>query len=203
MLTIVEEVKRSLAEQTSSLSWRRVTMPGLSVAWVGMNVPTVETCGRPWVWEVVTPDQYDTSARLQDDPLVLSVAHDVVIAEVLHEDHTAPVVRMQVPVRSTPESVSIPRGPGRGTPWSLRMETGWSVSALGAAAQCWIDRETPGNVRLQTPVEPHSPHRLYQLHPSINIESAAFDHLLTLGLDEAAVVTSLLSQVHEALQPYR
>lgn len=203
MLTIVEEVKRSLAEQTSSLSWRRVTMPGLSVAWVGMNVPTIETCGRPWVWEVVTPDQYDTSARLQNDPLVLSVAHDVVIAEVLHDDHTAPVVRMQVPVRRAPESVSIPQGPAQGTPWSLRMETGWSVGALGAAAQCWIDREVPGNARLQTPVEPHSPHRLYQLHPSINIESAALDHLLTLGLDEAAVVTSLLSQVHEALQPYR
>ena len=178
-------------------------MPGLSVAWVGMNVPTVETCGRPWVWEVVTPNQYDTSARLQDDPLVLSVAHDVVIAEVLHDDHTAPVVRMQVPVRHAPESISIPKGPGQGAPWSVRMETGWSVSALGTAAQCWIDRETPGTARLQTPVEPHSPHTLYQLHPSINIESAALDHLLTLGLDEAAVVTSLLSQVHEALQPYR
>ena len=203
MLTIVEEVKRSLAEQTSTLSWRRVTVPGLSVAWVGMNVPTIETGGRPWVWEVVTPDQYDTSTRLQNDPLVLSVAHDVVIAEVLHDDHNSPVVRMQVPVRHAPESVSIPRGPAKETPWSVRMETGWSVAALGTAAQCWIDRETPGGARLRTPVEPHSPHRLYQLHPSINIESAALDHLLTLGLDEAAVVTSLLSQVHEALQPYR
>lgn len=203
MLTIVEEVKRSLAEQTSSLSWRRVTMPGLSVAWVGMNVPTVETCGRPWVWEVVTPEQYDSSARLRDDPLVLPVAQDVVVAEVIHDDHPAPVVRMQVPVRQAPGTISIPRGPAAGTPWSLRMETGWSVAALGTAAQSWIDRETPGTVRLQGPAEPRSAHRLYQLHPSINIESAAFDHLLTLGLDEAAIVTSLLTQVHEALLPYR
>ncbi len=175
-------------------------MPGLAVAWVGMNVPLIETGGRPWVWEVVTPGQYENSARLQDDPLVLSVAHDVVVAEVIHPDMESPVMRMQVPVRETPEALSINHPHG---PWSVRLETGWSVGALGAAAQCWIDRETAGTVRLRTPVEPSSAHDLYQLHPAINIESAALDHLLTLGLDEAAVVTSLLSQVHEALRPYR
>lgn len=201
--TLVEEVKRSLSEQQSSLSWRRVTMPGLTVAWVGMNVPTVETGGRPWVWEVVTPEQYNTSFRLQEDPLVLSVAHDTVIAEVLHDDHSGPIVRMQVPVRQTPEVISIPRTASESGPWSVRLETGWTVEALGAAAQCWIDREAPGSARLSTPAEPVSAPQLYQLHPAINIESAAFDRLLTLDPDDAAEVTSLLSHVHDALQPYR
>jgi hypothetical protein len=41
------------------------------------------------------------------------------------------------------------------------------------------------------------------LHPAIDIESAAFDRLLTLDPDDAAVVTSLLASVHEALQPFR
>ena len=178
-------------------------MPGLAVAWVGMNVPTVETGGRPWVWEVVTPQQYNTSQRLQDDPLVLSVAHDTVVAEISHADHSGPIVRMQVPVRQAPSEVSLsrPRSPSRH--WNVRLETGWTLQALGAAAQCWIDREAPGSARLQTPAEPVSSPQLYQLHPAINIESAAFDHLLTLDPDDAAEVSSLLSQVHEALRPYR
>jgi hypothetical protein len=41
------------------------------------------------------------------------------------------------------------------------------------------------------------------LHPAIDIESAAFDRLLTLDPDDAAMVTTLLTQVHEALRPYR
>ena len=178
-------------------------MPGLSVAWVGMNVPTVETGGRPWVWEVVTPEQYNTSPRLRDDPLVLSVAHDIVIAEVVHEAHHGPIVRMQVPVRQAPSAITIPRMSSEMGGWSVRLETGWTVQALGAAAQCWIDREAPGSARLTTPAEPISAPQLYQLHPAINIESAAFDHLLTLDPDDAAEVTSLLSHVHDALQPYR
>lgn len=177
-------------------------MPGLDVAWVGMNVPLIETGGRPWVWEVVTPAQYANSARLREDPLVLPVAHDVVIAEIVREDAESVIVRMQVPVREAPGALSIPAGHPH-SPWSVRLETGWSVGALAAAAQRWLDRETAGTVRLMTPAEPDTTHDLYQLHPAINIESAALDHLLTLGLDEAAVVTSLLSQVHEALRPYR
>lgn len=178
-------------------------MPGLSVAWVGLHVPMVDTGGRPWVWEVVTPDQYERSERLQNDPLVLSVAHDVVIVEMTHVEDAHPALRMQVPVTSVPESVLLPRSVSDTHPWLVRLETGWTVQALAAAAQCWIDREVPGQPRLQVPAEPVSPPQLYQLHPAINIESAAFDHLLTLKPHEAAVVTSVLATVHDALQPYR
>jgi hypothetical protein len=200
--TIIDGVRRSLAEHQESLTWRRVTMPGLDVAWVGMNVPVLDTGGRPWVWEVVTPEQYESSTRLQEDSLVLSVAHDTVVAEVNHLDHSGPIMRMQVPVREAPAILSISPVLDPHSPWSIHLETGWTAQALGTAAQCWIDRETPG-ARLNTPEPQLAAHQRYQLHPAIDIESAAFDRLLTLDPDDAAVVTSLLSSVHDALLPYR
>lgn len=203
MQTFIEGVKRSLAEHHDALSWRRVTMPGLDIAWVGVNVPAIDTGGRPWVWEIVTPGQYEASSRLQDDPMVLPVHHDTVITEVRHLDHTGPIVRMQVPVRHAPEAISVANELTADTPWSLRMEVGWTIQALGEAAQCWIDREAPGTARLKTPQLNNSKALSYKLHPAIDIESAAFDRLLTLDLNDAAVVTSLLARVHEALQPYR
>ena len=200
---IVDDVKRSLAEHCEALAWRQVTMPELDVPWVGMNVPALDTGGRPWVWEVVTPAQYEQSLRLQEDPLVLSVAHDTVVAEINHADHTGPIMRMQVPVSDTPESITLHTGLSASSPWSIRLETGWTVQALGTAAQCWIDREAPGTATLQTPEPSISSDNRYQLNPAMEIESAAFDRLLTLKPDDAAVVTSLLRRIHAALQPYR
>ena len=194
-------MRRSLAEHPESLTWRRVTMPGLDVAWVGMNVPVIDTGGRPWVWEVVTPTQYNASTRMQDDPMVLPVAHDTVVAEVNHRDHSGPIMRMQVPVTHAPDSISLPAEPAG--PWSVSLETGWTIQALGSAAQCWIDRESTGTARLETPEPPLPARQRYQLHPAIDFESSAFDRLLTLDPDDAATVTSLLSLVHDALTPYR
>lgn len=173
------------------------------MAWVGLHVPMVDTGGRPWVWEIVTPDQYENSERLQNDPLVLSVAHDVVIVEMTHPDVTRPHLRMQVPISTVPDTVVVPRSIADAHPWAIKLETGWTAQALVAAAQQWIDREIPGQPRLQVPAAPDSAPQLYQLHPAINIESAAFDHLLTLDSHDAAVVTSVLAAVHDALQPYR
>lgn len=203
MQPIVEDVKRSLAQQSDSLAWRQVTMPDLDVPWVGMNVPALDTGGRPWVWEVVTPEQYAASVRLQQDPLVLPVAHDTVVAEINHIDSTGPIMRMQMPVRQTPSSVVVHTGLSASSPWSVRLETGWTAQALGTAAQCWIDREAPGTATLRTPEPNISSDNLYQLNPSMDIESAAFDHLLTLNPDDAAVVTSLLRRVQAALRPFR
>lgn len=200
--TFVEGVKRSLAQQHDTMTWRKVTMPGLDVAWAGMNVPSIDTGGRPWVWEFVTPAQYETSGRLQDDPMVLPVEHDAVVVHVRHVDRDDAIVRMQVPVRGSLSAVELPIAPVVG-PWSVSLEAGWTVQALGGAAQCWIERETNATARLDTPAPRPAAHPLYKLHPAIDIESAAFDRLLTLGPDEAAVVTSLLGRVHDALQPWR
>lgn len=203
MHTFVDGVKRSLNEHTHPLSWRRVTLPELDVAWVGMNVPSIDTGGRPWVWEVVTPAQYEASTRLQEDPMVLSVAQDTVVVEITHADMLGTTMRMQVPVSRTPEGIHLDVDDERGSSWTIRLETGWSAQSLGAAAQCWIDREAPGAPRIETPAPLLRATQRYALHPSIDIESTAFDLLLTLDPDEAAAVTSLLSKVHEALEPYR
>jgi hypothetical protein len=201
--TFVDGVKRSLAEHHDTLPWRRVTVPGLDVAWVGLNVPALDTGGRPWVWEVVTPSQYEASPRMQHDPMVLPVAHDTVVAEINHADHSEPIMRMQVPVRQAPTEIVVPTGFDTASPWSVRLESGWTVQALGSAAQLWIDRESPGTARLDL-AEPQIPdHNRYKLHPAIDIEAAAFDHLLTLDPDDAATVTSLLALVHDALLSYR
>lgn len=178
-------------------------MPGLGLPWVGMNVPDIDTGGRPWVWEVVTPDQWEDSELLREDPMVLPLRQDAVLAEVTHEDHSGPIVRMQVAVRETPDEVTLPHGLDPDGPWGVRLRTGWTVQALGDAAQCWIDRETPGGPRLATREPDLSGRRLYQLHPSIDIEGAAMDRLLTLGPDDAATVTSILTMVHQALDPWR
>ena len=68
---LVDGIRESFAALSCPVTWKRVSVPGLAVAWAGMHVPAVETGGRPWVWEVVTPDQYDSSQKLRDDLLVL------------------------------------------------------------------------------------------------------------------------------------
>lgn len=178
-------------------------MPGLPVAWAGMNVPAIETGGRPWVWEVVTPQQYESTQRLQDDPMVLSVQQDAVMVDINHDDHSGPIIRMQVPVATAPDQVMIPRGPDPAGPWHVALRTGWTARALGEAAQCWIDRESPTGARLETPEPTPNTNNLFALQEGINYESAAFDRLLTLHPDEAAMVTGLLAGIHEALAPFR
>lgn len=203
MQSFIDGVKRSLAEQTSPMTWRRVTVPGLHTPWVGMHVPVIDTGGRPWVWEVVTPDVYDASTVMRDDPMVLPLAQDAVIAEVLHRDVPGPVVRMQSPVFVAPSGLTLVPGPDPHGPWDVRISTGWTVEALVGVAQSWIDRETPGSAVLSVPSPRAHPPVDYELHPAMRIESAAFDYLLTLDPDDAAHVTSLLSMVHRALAPFR
>lgn len=202
MRSFVDGVKRSLAEQTAPMNWRRVTVPGLDTPWVGLHVPVIDTGGRPWVWEVVTPDVYDSSDLMRDDPMVLRLAQDAVITEVHHRDMTGPVVRMQSPVFVAPSGLTLVPGPDPCGPWDVRISAGWTVEALVGAAQSWIDRETTGSAVLSRPTPRHRGGD-YELHPAMRIESGAFDHLLTLDPDDAAQVTSLLSMVHRALEPFR
>jgi hypothetical protein len=155
------------------------------------------------VWEVVTPEQYDSSDSLRDDILVLPVAHDAVVVKVTHRDHSGPIVRMQIPVENAPDHLVVEGLPTADNPVGVTLERGWTVQAMGSAAQAWIDRETHSSATLQTPdVAPAAGPR-YRLHPEFDFESAAFDRLLTLDPDDAASVTSLLARIHEALRPYR
>lgn len=202
-MPLVDDVRDAFSRITSTVTWKQVTMPGLTVPWAGVQVDMVDTGGRPWVWEVVTPEQYDASPILQEDLLVLPVVQDAVVVKVNHADHSGPIVRMQVPVERTPGHVLIEGLPTDDNPISVVLETGWTVQALGSAAQAWIDRETDSSATLATPSTPATAGPRYRLHPEFDIESAAFDRLLTLDHDDAASVTSLLARIHRALRPYR
>lgn len=204
--TIVSDVKKSLTtlpEQIDLLSWQPVSLRGLDIAWVGMHVPAIDTKGRPWVWEVVTPEQFCETTILHDDPMVLSVAQDTVIIDVRHADHSGPIVRMQVPVNQTPDLLELDANTLPGHPWQFSLQTGWTAHALGTAAQVWIDREVGCHAKLDTHEPSLGSIDRYQLSPSISIESAAFDRLLTLAPDDAAAVTSALGSIHEALETFR
>lgn len=113
---LVDGIRDSFSRLSCPVSWKRVSVPGLPVAWAGMQVPAVDTGGRPWVWEVVTPEQYDTSDALRDDILVLPVPHDAVVVKVTHRDHSGPIVRMQIPVDRAPDHLVVEGLPGTTTP---------------------------------------------------------------------------------------
>ena len=120
-MQLVDGIRESFAALSCPVTWKRVSVPGLAVAWAGMHVPAVETGGRPWVWEVVTPDQYDSSQKLRDDLLVLPVAHDAVVVKIMHEDHTGPIVRMQVAVDTAPDHLIIEGLPTDDNPISVKI----------------------------------------------------------------------------------
>lgn len=168
-----------------------------------MAVPSVDSAGRPWVWEVVRPDDFESHSLLQDDPMVLPVAQDTVVVSVLHADHSGPIVRMQVPVSAPVETVEVDGSTLPGHPWSFSIETGWTAGAIGSAAQCWIDREVGSGAKLETPEPSLSEDASFRLTERINIESSAFDRLLTLDPHDAAVVSSSLASIHDALSVYR
>lgn len=206
MSRVVDAVRASLHAMGGGeqpLRWSPVALRGLDIAWVGMAVPAVDSAGRPWVWEVVRPDDFESRALLQDDPMVLPVAQDTVVVSVLHADHSGPIVRMQVPVSCPVETVEVDGASLPGHPWSFAIETGWTAGAIGSAAQCWIDRETGGSARLETPEPSLDEDSSFRLNERINIESAAFDRLLTLDPHDAAVVSASLASIHDALGAYR
>lgn len=201
--SLMETVKSSLAAVTHPVPWQPISLKGLDIAWVGMRVPDIDTNGRPWVWEVVTPSQFSDTPILHDDPMVLPVAQDTVIVNVNHPDHSGPIVRMQVPVREAPDVIEVGADALPGHPWEFSVETGWTARCLEAAAQEWIDREVGFGPRLDSNEPTIESTERYQISPSISIESSAFDRLLSLAPHDAAVVSSALCNIHEALDPYR
>ena len=203
MSGIVDTVRGSLRTLATTLSWSPVSLRGLDIAWIGVAVPAVDSGGRPWVWEVVTPRDFEALPGLCEDPMVLPVAQDTVVVSVSHADHSGPLLRMQVPVSETPDQVVVDHDKLPGEPWSFSLETGWTTEALKNAAQSWIDLEAGGVARLES-LEPPLPREdAYAFSSRINIQSSAMDRLLTLDPDESAAVSGALSHIHEALEPFR
>jgi hypothetical protein len=203
MSGIVDTVRDSLRTLSTTLSWAPVSLRGLDIAWVGMAVPAVDSGGRPWVWEVVTPHDFGAMPHLCEDPMVLPVVQDTVVVSVSHADHSGPLLRMQVPVSETPEHVVVDHDLLPGEPWNFSLETGWTTEALKNAAQGWIDTEAGGAARLESLEAPAPREETYGFSSRINIQSSAMDRLLTLHPDDSAAISGALSHIHEALEPFR
>ena len=203
MSVISESVIHSLADITDPLQWKPVTMPGLPVPWLGVHVPAINTQGRPWVWEVVTPSQYSECEQMHDDPMVLAVQQDTVVVTMRHRNQPRATVRMQVSVTCAPDEIEMqcPLDPAGN--WTVTMETGWSATAVGRAAQDWIDDKTHSTATIDISEPILRPEIRYQLSPDIDVESAAFDTLLTLSMHDAGIVSSTLSSIRGALAAYR
>ena len=203
MSEISESVIQSLTDITDSLQWKPVTMPGLPVPWLGVHIPEINTHGRPWVWEVVTPSQYTSSEKLLDDPMVLCVEHDTVIVTMHNRDAPKSSVRMQVSVSRIPDQLEMQCPLDPHNKWSVTMATGWSTTSVGRAAQDWIEDNTDSLARIDITEPVLRPDIRYQLSPDIDVESAAFDSLLTLSFHDAGIVSSTLTSIHDALATYR
>lgn len=200
---ISNSVIHSLAEITDSLQWKPVTMPGLPVPWLGVHVPEINTNGRPWVWEVVTPSQYTSTNQLAEDPMVLAVQQDTVVVTMRNRVQPQSVLRMQVSVREVPEEIEMHCPLLPDSDWDVTMETGWSATAIGRAAQEWIEDNTDSIARIDISEPTIRPTIRYQLSPDIDVESAAFDTLLTMSMHDAGIVSSALCSIHSSLSAYR
>jgi len=77
------------------------------------------------------------------------------------------------------------------------------MGTVGRAAQDWIEDNTDSLARIDITEPVLRPNIRYQLSPDIDVESAAFDSLLTLSLHDAGIVSSTLSSIHDALATYR
>lgn len=203
MSEISDSVIHSLADITDPLQWKPVTMPGLPVPWLGVHVPEINTNGRPWVWEVVTPAQYTSTTHLAQDPMVLAVQQDTVVVTMRNRTQPQSVLRMQVSVREVPDEIEMNCPMLKDSNWDVAMETGWSANAIGRAAQEWIEDNTDSIARIDIAEPALAPTIRYQLSPDIDVESAAFDTLLTMSMHDAGVVSSALCSIHTALAPYR
>jgi hypothetical protein len=140
---------------------------------------------------------------MHDDPMVLAVQQDTVVVTMRHRNQPRATVRMQVSVTCAPDEIEMqcPLDPAGN--WTVTMETGWSATAVGRAAQDWIDDKTHSTATIDISEPILRPEIRYQLSPDIDVESTAFDTLLTLSMHDAGIVSSTLSSIRGALAAYR
>lgn len=216
--SLVDAVVEHLsAASAPTLPWAPVQLAGLDEPWIGVAA-SPGTGERPWVWDVVTPDDHRREAGLHDDPLTIPVEQDVVVVDVVHPQAPGSLVRLQVPVTSVPTRIDLTASRLPPPPWRLELATGWTAAAIANAVHGWIGEWVGRDVALVCRGQrgelpggdcgaPASPPALsedrFEVGEDLWVSSAAFDQLLAVGVDDAAQITGALSAVAEALAPYR
>lgn len=197
----LDTVCAALQAAPPPVGWDTVSVPGLAGAWVGMcpvfgpnegvnpaHVRPLHPLSGGWLWDVVEPPD----SRL--DPLVLSVAQDMVEIRVF--DGSRRSFEVTVSVRHVPDVLEIQQSALPPPPWTVEWSTGWSRTALHAAAQGWLDALGVA-AKLQSPTVPDL--AVYDLGSQLCCTGPAFDALLTLPPNDASAMTRLFSAALEDL----
>jgi hypothetical protein len=182
-----------------SLPWEPLSSAGLNRPWVGVREPGFDT-GRPWVWDVVVPADHEREPLLHRDPMAIPVAQDVVVVELRRIDIDL-TFRVPITVEDAPEQIAVAASAVPPPPWQLSIATGWSAERIAAALAAWgrthVGRAVPPNPGVE-PRDEHS--ERYDLGDGIAVSAAAFDRLLSLAPADAAVVTTAVTAVRDALR---
>lgn len=171
-------------------AWHPVSCEGAARPWLGVACAT--DVGRPWVWDVVTPDTYDSVPGLRGDPMTLAVERDVVLC---HLDAAGQELWMHVPVRSVPSQVHLPAS---AVPdgWAVTLESAWSREAVQGALDTWSLLER--GATLDWGPRAPAPER-FEIGDGLFVSGAAFDALLSCEAPTSAGAVEVLSAVVEAL----
>ena len=204
-LALVADVLGDLAALPDAVGfgWEPVRFIDLDSPWVGVRVPTL-ACSRPWVWDVVTPEDHYRDERLRQDPLALAVGQDTVIVDLHRADDAGFALRLQVPVLRVPTRIDVPASALLPPPWTISLSTGWTSAAIDVALDRWphdlLGVHRPGPVPKLSPDDCSD--RL-QVGDGLYAEDASFDVLLRLPTEEAAAVTGFFGALAEALASSR
>jgi hypothetical protein len=182
-----------------TLPWEPVSAPGLPRPWVGVRHHDLEP-GRPWMWDVVTPDDHDAEPLLRRDPLTIPVPQDVVVVELRCRDLA---FRVPITVEEVPSQISVSAQAVPAPPWELSIATGWTAARIAAALVAWsqvhVGRPIPPTPDGEPETELTDGDERYDLGDGLAIGGVAFDQLLMLSPDDAAAVTTAIAAVRDAL----
>lgn len=191
-------------DHVSDLSWVPVRLPGMHRPWVGIQALDVKP-PRPWQWDVVTPEDAERDRSLRVDPLVLAVPQDVVVVALRCLDRPDVELQLQVAVQHVPVNLEFAASALPPPPWYLELSTGWSAGAIASALRDWSLVALGHQINIHPDASPPASDNSdrYVIGEELSATEGAFDQLLAVGLEGAAVATAAFAAARDALAPYR
>lgn len=177
---------RLAALDSGVLEWEPLSADGLPESWAGVAAPRL--CSeRPWAFDVVLPD---VAQRLVGHQLVVAVPHDVVVFSVTRPG-LAHSLSLHVPFDNAGGEVFVPRAALPEPPWELSAQSAWSRDGIAAAVWEWVAAAGRPDVVPDGAQAP--PEDRYQVDENLWATSGAFDDMLGLDPDDAAMITEVFA----------
>lgn len=182
---LVAELRAQLEDLDSGvLSWEPVSVSGLPESWAGVAAPKL-CASRPWAFDVVLPD---VAGQLEGHPLVVAVPHDVVVFSVTRPGLDHPL-NLHVPFDNVGGEMLVPRAAIPEPPWELSAQSAWSRDTIAAAVWQWV--ADAGRPDVVPDGAQERPEDRYLVDDGLWATSAAFDDMLGLDADDAAMITEV------------